>query len=387
MTVIVRHAEGAPPAAARAGFLWPGLGHLLVGDWLHGVGLSALTAVFAAAGVAGLPSAGAVLWDETSGVVWGGVLAVVAWLGLGGALWTIAYRRAFPRTLDEDERSSNRELVKRALLRHRTGMLGLYGILVLTALVVFAPLLAPFDPLKVDAGPALAPPGLPHVLGTDEFGRDVWSRLLYGGRISLSIGFVAVGISATVGTLVGAVAAFVGGLFDRVAMFFVDALLSLPKLVLLLTIVGLFRTTGTGGLFVIVVVLGLTSWMGISRLVRSEVLSLREREFVQAARALGLSSPRILLRHLVPNAMGPVIVYCSLAIGSTMLAEASLSFLGLGVPPPIATWGVMINDGRERIRDAMWVSLFPGLSIVWGVLCFNLLGDGLRDALDPKLRG
>jgi peptide/nickel transport system permease protein len=170
-------------------------------------------------------------------------------------------------------------------------------------------------------------------------------------------------------------------------MFLVDALLSLPRLVLLLTIVGLFRTTGSTGLFVIVVVLGLTSWMGISRIVRSEVLSLREREFVQAARALGMSSPRILLRHLVPNAMGPVIVFCSLAIGSTMLAEASLSFLGLGVPPPIATWGVMISDGRDQLRSAAWVSVIPGLAIMWGVLCFNLLGDGLRDALDPKLRG
>ena len=303
-------------------------------------------------------------------------------------LWFAAWRRAFPRVLTEDERGSNRELFRRALLRHRTGMMGLYGIVLLSALVVFAPLLAPFDPLQVSAGPQLVPPGTgPHLFGTDEFGRDVWSRLLYGGRISLSIGFVAVGISASVGTLLGAVAAFLGGAVDRVLMFLVDALLSLPRLVLLLTIVGLFRTTGSTGLFVIVVVLGLTSWMGISRIVRSEVLSLREREFVQAARALGMSSPRILLRHLVPNAMGPVIVFCSLAIGSTMLAEASLSFLGLGVPPPIATWGVMISDGRDQLRSAAWVSVIPGLAIMWGVLCFNLLGDGLRDALDPKLRG
>lgn len=387
MTVIVRRAEQAPPAATRAGFLWPGLGHLLVGEWLHGLGLSALTAVFVAAGVVGLPDLGGVLMDSVSGARPDGWFALAVWTALGGGLWGVAYRRAFPRVLDEDERGSNRELFRRALLRHRTGMIGLYGILFLSALVVLAPFLAPFDPLQVDAGPKLVAPGGRHLLGTDEFGRDVWSRVLHGGRISLTIGFVAVSISATVGTLLGATAAFLGGWTDRVLMFVVDALLALPRLVLLLTIVGLFRTTGATGLFVIVVVLGMTSWMGISRIVRTEVLSLREREFVQAARALGLSPLRILLRHLVPNAMGPVIVYCSLAIGSTMLAEAALSFLGLGVPPPIATWGVMINDGRESLRDAPWVSVFPGLSIMWGVLCFNLLGDGLRDALDPKLRG
>jgi peptide/nickel transport system permease protein len=387
MTVIVRHVQEAPPPVVRAGLVWPGLGHLLAGEWLHGVGLMACTAVLAAAAVSGFPSLGDVVWDEVSGVVWGGVAAVVVWVLLALGLWTVAWRRVHPRVLDEDERGSNRELVKRALLRHHTGMLGLYGILVLSTAVAMAPLLASFDPLLVDAGPPLTAPGAAHFLGTDEFGRDVWSRLLYGGRISLSIGFVAVGISATVGTLVGSLAAFAGGLVDRASMFVVDALLSLPRLVLLLTVVGLFRTTGAAGLFVIVAVLGMTSWMGISRIVRSEVLSLREREFVQAARALGLSPVRILLRHLVPNAMGPVIVFCSLAIGGTMLAEASLSFLGLGVPPPVATWGVMINDGRERLRDAVWVSLFPGLAIMWGVLSFNLLGDGLRDALDPKQRG
>jgi peptide/nickel transport system permease protein len=387
MTVIVRHATQAPPAVARAGLLVPGLGHLLLGEWLHGAGLLALSATFFATAAIGLPGVGAALIDPVSGPVWGGFGAVAAWAALGAGLWTVAWRRAFPRVLDDDERGSNRELFKRAMLRHRTGTMGLYGILLLAALVLFAPLLAPFDPLQVDAGPKLTAPGAAHLLGTDEFGRDVWSRLLYGGRISLSIGFVAVGISATVGTLIGSLAAFVGGIVDRALMFLVDALLSLPRLVLLLTIVGLFRTTGATGLFVIVIVLGMTSWMGISRIVRSEVLSLREREFVQAARALGVSPLRILLRHLVPNAMGPVIVYCSLAIGSTMLAEAALSFLGLGVPPPIATWGVMINDGRESLRDAPWVSVFPGLAIMWGVLCFNLLGDGLRDALDPKLRG
>jgi peptide/nickel transport system permease protein len=203
----------------------------------------------------------------------------------------------------------------------------------------------------------------------------------------MSIGFVSVFIAATLGTTLGATAAFLGGLVDRAIMFVTDALISLPRLVLLITVVGLFRVKGPWAIYLMVVVLGFTAWMAIARIVRSEVLSLKQRDFVQSARALGYSSSRILFVHLIPNAMAPVIVYCSLAIGGTMLAEASLSFLGLGVPPPIPTWGVMVNDGRETLRSAPWTSLFPGLAITMAVLSFNLLGDGLRDALDPKLRG
>jgi len=183
------------------------------------------------------------------------------------------------------------------------------------------------------------------------------------------------------------VAAFGGGWIDRFLMWLVDMLLSLPRLVLLLAIAGMFRVTGPEGLFVMIVILGLTGWMGVSRIVRSQVLSLKEQDFIQAARALGLSSARIVFRHLIPNALAPVIVYCSLAIGTTMIVEAGLSFLGLGVPPPTSTWGTIINDGREPLRVAPWIATYPGLCIVFAVMSFNLLGDGLRDALDPKLRG
>jgi peptide/nickel transport system permease protein len=221
-----------------------------------------------------------------------------------------------------------------------------------------------------------------HPLGTDQFARDVLSRLLYGARISLLIGFVAVGISVTIGTLLGAVAGFLGGAVDGVIMRFVDMVISFPRLVLLITIIALFEPS----IFLITAVLGLTLWPGTARIVRGEVLALREREFVQAAEALGFSKRRIILRHLIPNALGPVIVAATLGIGDTIVMEAGLSFLGLGVQPPTPSWGTMVADGRNVLLNAWWLSTFPGLAIVFTVLSFNLVGDGLRDALDPRLR-
>ncbi len=368
----------SPPA--RLGLAMPGLGHLASGRLVAGVGLLLLDAVWLGAGVLGWPRA-AQLTES-----WHGLLSLVFWFGMAAGLWGAAWAYAFPRRLSAAERHGAMRVAWRQFRGHTTGMLGLFGVLMLLSATVLTPMLAPFDPVAIDVGDKNMPPGGVFWMGTDKFGRDVLSRLLHGGRVSLTVGFIAVSLAATIGTGVGAVAGYVGGRVDRALMWLTDLMLSVPRLVLLLAIAGLFRVPGDAKLYLLVVILGLTGWMGVSRIVRSEVLSLREREFVIAARALGMSTPRIILRHILPNALAPVIVYCSLAIGTTILAEAALSFLGLGVPPPTPTWGAMVNDARQFLRSAPWSALFPGLAIVAAVMSFNLLGDGLRDALDPKLR-
>jgi peptide/nickel transport system permease protein len=275
-------------------------------------------------------------------------------------------------------------IAARLFQRNRLAMAGLAVVLVLYLAALFAPVLAPFDPTAqgdLVRSSYLAPGGA-HWLGTDQFGRDILSRILYGARISLLIAFVAVAISVTIGTLLGAVAGYVGGKVDSLIMRFTDLVLAFPRLILLILIIALTRPS----IPLIIVVLGLTQWPGTARLVRGEVLSLREREFIQAARALGLSGARILFRHLIPNVLAPVIVAATLGIGNTIVLEAGLSFLGLGVQPPVASWGNMVADGRQNLIGAWWVATFPGLAIVLTVLAFNLVGDGLRDALDPRLR-
>jgi len=262
----------------------------------------------------------------------------------------------------------------------RKAKLGLGLLLVLLAITLLAPLLAPDDPSRIDTAVRLLPPSWAHPMGTDDLGRDVFSRVLYGARISLTIGFLAVAIAVAVGTAVGAIAGYVGGWVDALLMRFVDLFLSFPRIVLLVTIVAVFKPS----IALIIIILGLTGWMGVSRLVRGEVLSLKEREFVQAARALGFSGPRILGRHILPAALTPVIVAATLGIGNAILAEAALSYLGLGVPPDIASWGNIIRSGADRMVDAWWIALFPGLAIVFTVMSFNLVGDGLRDALGPR---
>lgn len=281
--------------------------------------------------------------------------------------------RPWPRTLTVARLASNPMAVAGACL---------LAFVSIVALV--APLIAPYEPVTHGdiVATRLQSPSLSHPMGTDRFGRDVLSRVIYGARISLSIGFVAVAIGTALGTAVGAVAGYFGGLADTLLMRLTDAFLSFPRLILLIVVVALFDPT----IVVVVSVLGLTGWMGIARIVRGEVLSLREREFVLAARALGMTDARILGRHILPNALAPVIVFATLGIGNTILIEAGLSFLGLGVQPPTPSWGAMISEGRDALLTGWWMATFPGLAVVLTVVAFNLFGDGLRDALDPRLR-
>lgn len=286
-----------------------------------------------------------------------------------------------PRAREGD---SQWAIAARHLRRDRLALAGLALVVALGLIAIFAPLVAPYDPIaQVDiVATSFLPPSPAHLLGTDLFGRDVLSRIVYGARISLTIGFLAVALSVTLGTLLGAVAGYFGGWIDTLVMRFTDTVLAFPRLVLLILIVALFSPSA----LLIILVLGLTQWPGTARIVRGEVLSLREREFVQAARALGFGRGRIVLRHIVPNVLAPVIVAATLGIGNTIVLEAGLSFLGLGVQPPMPSWGNMVADGRGNLIGAWWVATFPGLTIVVTVLAFNLVGDGLRDALDPRLR-
>jgi len=272
----------------------------------------------------------------------------------------------------------------RRLRKNRLAMIGLAVMALLYWATLMAPFLAPFDPNvqgNIVLERYLSPSG-EHLMGTDKFGRDVLSRILYGARISLTIGFLAVAISITLGTLVGAVAGYFRGLADTLIARLIDMLLSIPRLILILVVVAIFQPS----IWVVIAVLGLTGWEGSARIVRGQFLQLREQEFVQASRALGYSDPRIILRHILPNTLALIIVIATLNIGNTILLEAALSFLGLGVQPPTPSWGSMVSDGRDAMITAWWISTFPGLAIVATVVSFNLLGDGLRDALDPRLR-
>ncbi len=281
---------------------------------------------------------------------------------------------------------SDWRLGARRLLRNSRARIGLFTLFVLYSLALLAPLIAPYDPtaqvnvLQV----RFLPPSLEtgYLLGTDGFGRDILSRIIYGARISLSIGFVAVLIAAVIGTVLGVLAGYFGGWIDTFIMRFVDLMLGFPRLFLILIVIAF---VGPSILWVILV-LGFTGWMGVARLIRGEVLSLKEQEFIVAAKALGVNTPRILIRHLLPNTLAPIIVFVTLTIGNVILIEAGLSFLGLGVQPPTPSWGNIIDLGRKNLLDAWWISTFPGLAIVITVLSFNIVGDALRDAFDPKLR-
>jgi peptide/nickel transport system permease protein len=278
---------------------------------------------------------------------------------------------------------SQKKTFWRYFKRNRLAVGGLIVIVIMFLIAGFAFFLAPYDPGKTDVSLKLTPPSVRYYLGTDQLGRDVFSRMLYGSRVSLSVGFVAVAISIFIGILVGSLSGYYRRWIDSVLMRFVDIMLCFPSFLLILTVVALLGPS----LFKVMVVIGITSWMGTARFVRAEFLSLRERDFTQAARALGVKDRRIIFRHILPNALAPVFVTATLDVASAILVEAGLSFLGFGAQPPAPSWGNILTEGRTYIFDAWWLTVFPGMAILITVLSFNLLGEGLRDAIDPRLRG
>lgn len=269
--------------------------------------------------------------------------------------------------------------MKRAL----SNPLALSGFIIIAFIMlmaVFAPLIAPFDPESIDVKSILLPPSSTHWMGTDGLGRDVFSRMLFGARVSLMVGIVAVGIATAIGIVLGSVSGYYRGWVDVFIMRLVDVMLSIPTFFLILAVIAFL----TPSIWNIMIVIGLTSWMGVTRLVRAEFLSLRGREFIMASEALGARDGRLIFRHLLPNSLTPIIVSSVLGVASAVLVESGLSFLGLGVQAPQSSWGNILTDGKEYIEFAWWLSLFPGLAILITVLGYNLLGEGLRDALDPR---
>jgi ABC-type dipeptide/oligopeptide/nickel transport system permease subunit len=270
---------------------------------------------------------------------------------------------------------------RKRLLSDRRAQFGIGVIVIMALAAILAPLIA-HDPLKIDLTQLLQKPSSSHVLGTDVQGRDIWARLVYGARVSLTVGFISQGIALALGVTLGLVAGFYGGWIDEVVMRLADVTLAFPTLLLLIAMVAAFQPS----MVVVYATIGVVGWAGMARLVRGQVLVVRNLEYVQAIRALGAGDVRVMLQHVLPNVIAPVVIAATLGVAGAIMAEAALSFLGLGVPPPTPSWGSMIADGRDldQLRRAPWTSVFPGIAIGMAVLGFNLLGDALRDALDPK---
>jgi len=274
-----------------------------------------------------------------------------------------------------------RDVVWQRLRHNRMALAGGLIVLLMFLLAAIASLVSS-DPSAIDVSRSLLPPSWAHPLGTDDLGRDVLVRMLYGARISLLVGFVAVGISCLIGIFFGALAGYYGGWIDSLIMRFVDIMLCFPTFFLILAVIAFLDPS----IWNIMIVIGLTSWMGVARLIRAEFLSLRQRDFVLAAQALGASDFRLIFRHILPNAMSPVLVSATLGVAGAILTESALSFLGIGVQPPTPSWGNMLIVGKQTLGSAWWLSVFPGLAILITVLGYNLLGEGIRDALDPRLK-
>jgi peptide/nickel transport system permease protein len=272
---------------------------------------------------------------------------------------------------------------RRAARHNLLATIGVVLVLIFVIFALFAPWIAPQDPAHIDLPTRLSRPSSAHWCGTDELGRDILSRLIYGSRISMLVGSCVVAASLALGLIVGSLAGYYGGRLDRfVNIVVMNAFLSFPGILLAIAFVA-FRGPG---IFNLVLALSLGGWVGYARLVRAQVLSAREREFVEAARALGASDLRVIVRHILPNIIQPVIVQAAIGMAGAILAEATMSFVGLGVPPPTASWGAMLNDGRAHLFDSPHLVIFPALAVMLAVLSFNFIGDGLRDFLDPRSR-
>ncbi len=365
--------------------LIPGAGHLAAGRWARGFNLLAFAMAMAAiplyrsqAFLDSLASSAIDDWIASRFLIVALVGSVVASV--------LDTRRLVARERSKGERGTkSRSALRIALSRFRANRLALAALYVIVALClvgILAPILAPYDPAAIDdvLKTRYLQPSWDHLFGTDEFGRDLYSRAVYGARVSLSVGLLAVIIAVTFGTLYGAVAGYYGGALDNFLMRIVDVILAFPTFFLMLMLAGVFEAN----LVFLVLIMGFTSWTGTARVIRGEILSLREREFIEGARAIDLSNRLIIFRHLIPNAMTPVLVSAAMMVGGMITAEAGLSFLGIGIRPPTPSWGNMIGAGQDAMLVAWWMALFPGLLLGISVLSFNLLADGIRDALDPK---
>ena len=266
--------------------------------------------------------------------------------------------------------------------RNKMALAGLVFISAILLFALFAPVIAPYDPTHIDTKNILTAPSSSHIFGTDTLGRDIFSRVVYGARISLTIGFIAVGIAVLIGVIFGSIAGYYGGRLDSIIMRFVDMMLCFPTLFLILAVIAILEPS----IFNIMVVIGATGWMGVARLVRAEILSLKERDYVTCARVMGGSDWWIITRHLIPNSIGPVLVSATIGIGGAILLESALSFLGIGVQPPTPSWGNILMDGKSTLGVAWWVTVFPGIFIMLTVLSYNLIGEALRDAMEPRLK-
>lgn len=285
--------------------------------------------------------------------------------------------------LKTKKRSQSADVWKR-LKRSKTAVLGLVLIVMFICLAVFAPVIADYDEVvvKINVMERLQGPSAEHIFGTDEFGRDIFARVVHGTRISLFVGVISVSIALSIGGFLGAIAGYYGGKIDNVIMRVLDVILAVPTILLAITIVASLGAS----MMNLMIAVGISNIPGFARIVRASVLSVKDQEFIEAAKAIGAKDHIIILKHVLPNSMAPIIVYATLKVATAIMATASLSFIGLGVQPPTPEWGSMLAGGRAYIRDQMYIVMYPGLAIVLTVLSLNLIGDGLRDALDPKLK-